>query len=114
MKNFTFGISSFNSMDYYVLTDFLARSGLNPMKECHFLELPDYMMQCNLQRELIDACFTPHPYSEIIVQQKIGFIFTISEKVMPHHPCCCLVTTSKFLKASKPTVQKLLGCIQEI
>ncbi|MCP4220388.1 MAG: ABC transporter substrate-binding protein [bacterium] len=113
MKGFTFGVSYRFSMQYYILCQYLAANGLNPLKDVRIIEVVPPLMPYYLKKGLVDGILAPEPFNQVAVLNNIGFIHILSKDIQPGHPCCCFAVRGEFADSSPNTYAALLDCLKE-
>ncbi|MDI1447269.1 ABC transporter substrate-binding protein [Polyangium sp. 6x1] len=78
------------SMQYYLLCDWLARGGVNPLMDVTIREVPPPRMPRWLALGRIDGAVAPEPFAQLIVDRGIGVACLQSREVWQGHPCCTL------------------------
>jgi ABC-type nitrate/sulfonate/bicarbonate transport system substrate-binding protein/anti-anti-sigma regulatory factor len=76
------------SMHYYLLCDWLARGGVNPLRDVRIIELPPPRMPRWFGQGKIDAAMAPEPYAQMLVDRGDGLYAFSSREFWPGHPCC--------------------------
>ncbi len=113
MKGFTFGVPYRFSMPFYLLSQYLAEHGLNPLNDVNIIELPPPQMPHALASGRVDGIFAPEPFNQIAVCRGTGFIHLLSKEIWHGHPCCCFATTQDFVEQNPKTYRALLQSILE-
>ncbi|MDQ7051787.1 MAG: PAS domain S-box protein [candidate division KSB1 bacterium] len=108
MRGFRFGIPYKFSMHGYLLCQFLADHGLDPMNDVRIIEVAPPRMPYYLQKGWIDGYFAPEPFNQIAVYRGIGFIYLLSKDIWDQHPCCGFSFTQDFYRNYPKTVRALL------
>jgi ABC-type nitrate/sulfonate/bicarbonate transport system substrate-binding protein/anti-anti-sigma regulatory factor len=111
MRGFVFGVPYRFSMQYYLLCDLFAKSGLDPLADIVIREVPPPRMPYHLQKERLDGVLAPEPFNQIIVERGEGFIYAISRDLWPGHPCCAVASTEQFAEKYPNTHRALLRSI---
>ncbi|MDI1429630.1 ABC transporter substrate-binding protein [Polyangium sorediatum] len=78
------------SMQYYLLCDWLARGGVNPLKDVAIREVPPPRMPRWLALGRIDGAMFPEPFAQLVVDRGGGVDCMQSREVWQGHPCCTL------------------------
>lgn len=113
MKGFTFGVPYRFSMHYYLLADFLASQGLDPLHDVTIQEIAPPRMPYYLEKGWVDGFFSPDPYNQIAVNRGIGFLYLLSRDLWPGHPCCSFALRQDFIERYPQTYQALLKSVLE-
>jgi len=113
MKGFTFGVPYRFSMHYYLLCDFLAEHGVNPIKDVAIKEVAPPRMPYYLEKGWVDGIFAPEPFNQIPVHRGSGFIYVLSKDIWPGHPCCSFATSQDFIDKHPNTYRAMLKSVLE-
>lgn len=113
MKGFCFGVPYRFSMHYYLLCHFLAKHGLNPLKDVTIREVAPPRMPYYLEKGWVDGIFAPEPFNQIPVYHGTGFIYILSKDIWPGHPCCSFATSQGFIDKYPNTYRALLKSVLE-
>ena len=108
MRGFRLGVPYKFSMHYYLLCEFLANHGLDPLHDVKIIEVAPPRMPYFLKKGWIDGYFAPEPFNQVAVYRGIGFIYLISKEIWNQHPCCGFAFNQDFIKAYPKTAKALL------
>src|SRR5262249_6054334 len=87
MKGMTFGVPYLYSMQYYLLCNWLAEHGVDPLKDVRITEVAPPRMPYYLKKGWVDGLFAPEPYNQVVVDRGLGFIYELSKAIWDGHPC---------------------------
>ncbi len=113
MKGFTFGVPYRFSMQYYLLSNFLAEQGIDPLHDVKIIEVSPPRMPYYLEKGWVDGILSPEPYNQIIAHRGSGFIYSLSRDMWPGHPCCSLATSREFIESCPNTFQAMIQSLVE-
>lgn len=111
MKGFVFGVPYLFSMQFYLLCDYLAKHGVNPLRDVSIREIAPPLMPSYMERGEVDGVLAPEPFNEIIFEQGTGYLFALSRDLWPGHPCCAFVASHRFAEEHPGALKSLVGGI---
>lgn len=112
-KGMTFGVPYAFSMHYYLLCDYLANHGINPLQDVNIIEVAPPAMPAYLDQEWVDGILAPEPFNQIAVNRGLGFIHLLSKDIWDGHPCCAFACRQEFIHQNPNTHKALLDAIFE-
>jgi nitrate/nitrite transport system substrate-binding protein len=113
MRGFRFGVPYLFSMHYYLLCDFLAKHGLDPLHDVKIEEIAPPRMPNYIRTGRVDAVLSPEPFAELMVSDGSGTLFSRSNQFWPGHPCCSGAVTKAFSDANPETCAALVRSLVE-
>ncbi|MDC3957530.1 ABC transporter substrate-binding protein [Polyangium jinanense] len=101
------------SMQYYLLCDWLARGGVNPLIDLTIREVPPPRMPRWLALGRIDGAMFPEPFAQLVVDRGGGVACMQSREVWRGHPCCTLSFGARFWREAPERAAALLEAVVE-
>lgn len=113
MKGFKLGIPHRFAIHHYLLADYLAKHGLDPLSDVTLVEVAPHRIPHYLEHGRLDGAMSPDPPAQIAVQRGAAFIHQLSRDLMPGHPCCGLAVTQHFYEQHPRTAEALTAAMIE-
>jgi ABC-type nitrate/sulfonate/bicarbonate transport system substrate-binding protein/anti-anti-sigma regulatory factor len=101
------------SMHYYLLCDWLARGGVNPLRDVRIIELPPPRMPRWFSQGKIDAAMIPEPYAQMLVDRGDGLYAFSTREVWTGHPCCAFAFAPALWQQQPLVAHELLTALVE-
>lgn len=112
-RGMVLGIPFEYSVHAFLLRDYLAAHGIDPVADVEIRLLRPADMVAQLSVEGIDGFIGPEPFNERAVQSGVGRTWTLSKQLWDRHPCCS-VAFAKEWKAQHPAAAAgVLAALQE-
>ncbi len=88
LKGAIIGVPHLYSMYYYLLCDYLASHGVDPLKDVTIREVAPRLLSYYMENGKLDGIHAPEPYNQLVVHKGHGFIHHLSRDIWQGHPCC--------------------------
>ena len=112
-KTFTFGAVAPYSSHFFLLRQWLEKSGIHPERDVRMVIVPPPQMAANLKAGHLDGFCAGEPWNSVAVQARAGWCVATSAELAPGHPEKVLMVRRDFADKRADEHTALLAALLE-